>query len=95
MRPRLIVVAGPSGSGKSRSFPREYFESQGIDYFNIDDRLRELNGGSFDQVSQPLRDQANRDLNHFVECHIAERKDMAFETTLRSMRSGKSSPGWF
>ena len=84
MRARLIVVAGPSGSGKSRSFPREYFEGQGIDYFNIDDRLRELNGGSFDQVPQSLRDQANRDLNHFVDLHTIERKDMAFETTLRN-----------
>ena len=84
MRPRLIIVAGPSGSGKSRSFPREYFEGQGIDYFNIDDRIRELNSSSFDQVLQPLRDQANRDLNQFVDRHIAERKDMAFETTLRT-----------
>ena len=84
MRPRLIVVAGPSGSGKSRSFPREYFQTQGVDYYNIDDRIRELNGGSFDQVPQSLRDQANRDLNQFIERHVAEQKNMAFETTLRN-----------
>jgi hypothetical protein len=34
-RPRMIVVAGPPGSGKTRSFPVSAF---GIDGFNIDDR---------------------------------------------------------
>jgi hypothetical protein len=42
-RPRMVVVAGPPGSGKTRYFPVAAF---GVDAFNIDDRcaqiLREL-----------------------------------------------------
>jgi Ni2+-binding GTPase involved in maturation of urease and hydrogenase len=34
-RPRMIVVAGPPGSGKTTYFP---VTALGIDSFNIDDR---------------------------------------------------------
>ncbi len=34
-RPRMLVVAGPPGSGKTRHFPVTAF---GVDAFNIDDR---------------------------------------------------------
>ncbi|MGH9651922.1 MAG: hypothetical protein ACRD6B_00430 [Bryobacteraceae bacterium] len=43
MPPRMIVVAGPSGSGKSTVFRPE--EAQ-LDYFNADERARDLNNGS-------------------------------------------------
>jgi hypothetical protein len=35
-RPRLIIIAGPPGSGKTR-----YFPAFGVDSFNIDDKARE------------------------------------------------------
>ena len=84
MRPRLIVTAGPSGSGKSVGFPREFFESQGVDYFNIDERVKELNGGLSQLIPQEYRDQANRELREFADRHIAAKQSFAFETTLRS-----------
>jgi len=40
-RPRMIVVAGPPGSGKTRYFPVTAF---GIDSFNIDDRCAQILG---------------------------------------------------
>jgi len=40
-RPRMIVVAGPPGSGKTRSFPVSAF---GVDGFNIDDRCAQILG---------------------------------------------------
>ncbi|MGK3996902.1 hypothetical protein [Sorangium sp. So ce1024] len=43
-RPRMIVVAGPPGSGKSLHFPVEVL---GGDGFNVDVRAAALNGGSF------------------------------------------------
>ncbi|HEU0142389.1 MAG TPA: hypothetical protein VFQ79_21890 [Bryobacteraceae bacterium] len=44
MPPRMIVVAGPPGSGKSSIFPVSSF---GISCFNADDRAAELNHGSY------------------------------------------------
>jgi hypothetical protein len=40
-RPRMIVVAGPPGSGKTRYFPVTAF---GVDGFNIDDRCAQILG---------------------------------------------------
>ena len=34
-RPRMIVIAGPPSTGKTRGFPASGF---GVDGFNIDDR---------------------------------------------------------
>lgn len=45
-RPRMIVVAGPPGSGKTRYFPVTALD---IDAFNIDDRC----AASFDQSAGP------------------------------------------
>jgi hypothetical protein len=42
-RPRMIVVAGPPGSGKTRYFPVTAF---GVDAFNIDDRCAQICGSS-------------------------------------------------
>jgi predicted ABC-type ATPase len=37
MRPRMYIVAGPPGSGKSSAFPVSGF---GVDFFNADDARR-------------------------------------------------------
>jgi hypothetical protein len=42
MRPRMIVIADPPGSGKSTAFPVHSFE---MDAFNADDRSAEMNMG--------------------------------------------------
>ncbi len=34
MRPVMVVIAGPPGSGKSTAFP---VRESGVDYFNADD----------------------------------------------------------
>jgi dephospho-CoA kinase len=54
MVPKMIVVAGPPGSGKSSIFPVTSF---GVAYFSADDRAAELNGGSYigGRVSQSRR----------------------------------------
>jgi len=52
MSPRMIVVAGPPGSGKSSLFPVSGF---GVPYFNADDRAAELNGGSYVGISRQVR----------------------------------------
>jgi hypothetical protein len=44
MAPRMIVVAGPPGSGKSSLYPLSSFN---VEYFKADDRAAELNGGSY------------------------------------------------
>ncbi len=40
----MYVVAGCPGSGKSIAFP---IQESGLDFFNIDNRAAELNGGSY------------------------------------------------
>jgi len=49
-RPRMIVVAGPPGSGKTRYFPVTAF---GIDAFNIDDRCAQILSSSPRILSAP------------------------------------------
>jgi predicted ABC-type ATPase len=81
MQPRMVVVAGPPGSGKSTHFP---VESGGIDGFNIDVRAAALNGGSFRDIPPSVRARAQRECEEFIDHHLAERKSFAVETTLRS-----------
>jgi predicted ABC-type ATPase len=40
MSPKMFIVAGPPGSGKSTAFPVSGF---GVDFFNADDRAAALN----------------------------------------------------
>ena len=80
----MIVVAGPPGSGKSSVFP---VAQTGVDYFNIDDRAAELNGGSFRQISPEIRAQANRECEAFIEARIHGQKSFAVETTLRTRKT--------
>lgn len=80
-RPRMVVVAGPSGSGKSSHFP---VESGRIDGFNVDVRAAALNGGSLQNIPRDVRARAQRECEEFIEKHLAEGKSFAVETTLRS-----------
>jgi len=82
----MIVVAGPPGSGKSSVFP---VAQTGVDYFNIDDRAAELNGGSFRHISPEIRAQANRECEAFIEAHIRGLKSFA----VRQLSAWKPTAG--
>jgi predicted ABC-type ATPase len=88
--PRMIVIAGPPGSGKSSRFPLSSF---GIDSFNADERAAELNFGSFHKIPQEIRAQVNDAFEGWVLGHITAQRDFAFETTL-GVRSRFSRRGW-
>ena len=81
MRPKMIVVAGPPGSGKSVAFPIDSF---GVDSFNADDRSAQLNNGSYQGIPLEIRAIVNKEFEAFVEDHIRNHKSFAIETTLRS-----------
>lgn len=78
---RMIVVAGPPGSGKSSLYPLTTF---GCAYFNADDRAAELNGGSYIAIPVEVRRLVNREFEAFVMRSIEQRVSFAIETTLRS-----------
>ena len=77
----MFVVAGPAGSGKTTMFPPRGF---GTDFFSIDDRCAELNGGLFTGIRPTLRARVASECQSFIEQHIADRTSFAVETTLRS-----------
>jgi len=54
MLPRMIVVAGPPGSGKSSAFP--------VSAFGV---AAELNGGSYHGISSKIRQAVNREFETF------------------------------
>jgi predicted ABC-type ATPase len=81
MRPKMIVVAGPPGGGKSTAFPVAAF---GVAFFNADDRAAGLNRGSYAGISGSIRQQVNREYERFVIDRILHRQSFAIETTLRS-----------
>ena len=61
-RPRMIVVAGPPGSGKTRYFPVTAF---GIDAFNIDDRCAQILG-SYRAIPRDVRRAVAKECERFV-----------------------------
>jgi predicted ABC-type ATPase len=79
-RPRMIVVAGPPGSGKTRYFPVTAF---GVDAFNIDDRCEQILG-SYRAIPRDVRRAVAKECERFVLDHISQRKSFAVETTLRT-----------
>ena len=81
MRPVMLAVAGPPGSGKSSIFP---VAETGFDYFNVDDAAAVLNGGSYRHIPPAMRAQANRQCEEFIARHIQNQKSFAVETTLRT-----------
>ena len=81
MPPRMIVVAGPPGGGKSSIFP---LAKLGTRYFNADDRAAELNGGSYIGIPKHIRETVNREFETFVSDCISQHESFAVETTLRS-----------
>jgi predicted ABC-type ATPase len=79
-RPRMVVVAGPPGSGKTRYFPVTAF---GIDAFNIDDRCAQILG-SYRAIPRDVRRAVAKECEQFVLDHIAHGESFALETTLRT-----------
>ena len=81
MPPKMYIVAGPPGSGKSTAFPVAAF---GVDYFNADDHAAALNNGSYRDIPRDVRSRVNVLFETFVLEHIDARSSFALETTLRS-----------
>lgn len=76
MPPRMTVVAGPPGSGRSTLYPLSSF---GCAYCNADDRAAELNGGSYVAIPVRVRQQVNREIEAFVMGSI--RRGVSFRST--------------
>jgi predicted ABC-type ATPase len=81
MPPKMFIVAGPPGSGKSTAFPVAAF---GVDSFNADDHAAALNNGSYCDIPREVRARVNALFEAFVLEHIDARSSFALETTLRS-----------
>jgi predicted ABC-type ATPase len=79
-RPRMIVIAGPPGSGKTRYFPVTAF---GADAFNIDDRCAQILG-SYRAIPREIRRAVAKECERFVLDHIEHGRSFAVETTLRT-----------
>ena len=80
--PRMFIVAGPPGGGKSSVFSLSNFADH---VFNADDRAAELNVGSYESIPLSVRAVVNREFKEFVHANIRARTSFALETTLRSM----------
>jgi predicted ABC-type ATPase len=81
MPPKMIVIAGPPGSGKSSIYPLSRFN---LPYFNADDRAAILNGGTYIGIPMEIRSAVNQEFEAFVLGSISKRASFAIETTLRS-----------
>lgn len=79
-RPRMLVVAGPPGSGKTTYFPVTEF---GVASFNIDDRCAQILG-SYRAISREIRGAVAKECERFVHEHIMHGQSFAVETTLRT-----------
>src|SRR5258708_3015773 len=79
--PRMFIVAGPPGAGKSSLFSLSDFADR---VFNADDRAAELNTGSYESIPLSVRAMVNREFEEFVHSNIRAGTSFAMETTLRS-----------
>jgi len=79
--PRMFIVAGPPGGGKSSFFGLSGFADH---VFNADDRAAELHGGSYEQIPTSVRAVVNREFEEFIHANIRGGTSFALETTLRS-----------
>lgn len=91
--PRMVIVAGPPGGGKSSVFS---IFKLGLDAFSTDLRAATLLGQA-KNLGRPLfqpakedvslyldfRKQAGGELERFINDHIEQRASFAFETSLR------------
>lgn len=82
--PKMLVVAGPIGSGKTRTALRAIEKRADIESFNVDDRCAELNEGSYQNLPDEVITQAVRECRQFIQAHIEEGKSFVVETTLGS-----------
>ncbi len=80
-QPRMVIIAGPPGAGKSSLFALTDFAEN---VFNADDRAAELNSGSYQSIPLNVRATVNREFEQFVHANIAAGTPFALETTLRS-----------
>ena len=80
-RPRIYVLAGVNGAGKS-SIGGAAFRSFGADYFNPDAAARKLIAANPGLGRAEANSAAWRQGRRLLERAIAERLDFAFETTL-------------
>jgi len=78
-RPVFDLIGGPQGSGKSTFFP---VSSRGCAFFNIDDRRRELNGGSAQGIPEAVRRKAAAEYLAFIRRQLREKRSFAIEVTL-------------
>ena len=81
-QPVMIIVAGPSGGGKSSIFPVEGFP--GARSFNVDNRCAELNQGSFHGISPQIRAKAGAECEAFIAKCLRKGHSFVTETTLRT-----------
>jgi predicted ABC-type ATPase len=79
--PRMFVIAGPPGAGKSSVFSLSKFAER---TFNADDRAAELHSGSHQDIPLSIRAIVNREFEEFVRANIRSGNSFALETTLRS-----------
>src|SRR5260370_13632835 len=75
-RPRMIVVGGPPGSGKTRYFPVTAF---GVNAFNIDDRCAQILG-SYRAIPRDVRRAVAKECERFVLDHIERRESVSLAT---------------
>jgi len=79
--PRLYVIAGVNGAGKS-SLAGAAFRAMGSDYYNPDEVARALRAANPALSQADANAEAWRQGLHLLKRAIEERLDFAFETTL-------------
>jgi predicted ABC-type ATPase len=80
-RPRIYVLAGVNGAGKS-SIGGAAFRDRGVDYYNPDEAAREMREAHPELTSTEANAMAWQKGREMLERAIRERYDFVFETTL-------------